>query len=173
MNRNSFILVALFCVGCKVNTAKVSAPEQIIKGQVLQTNLVCGGVPPSKSQLEEMNREKPYSKRLLVSTNKNSAAREFIVSEITPDSEGQFTLNLKQGEYFIFDPEKQDLVFKPEQFPDHKLSNKACYDKWISTPDASFKTGNTNSDVLRLVFHLPCFTTSANPCLDYIGHRPD
>jgi hypothetical protein len=169
----SIVFLALCFMTCKaVISGKEASAEIAVTGKVFRTNSYCAGIPPAKIQLEELQREKPYSKRLLLSTNKNSANKKFILTEIVPDVNGFFSLKLKPGSYYIFDAEKQGGIFSGEADSYFVLSDTACYEQWRSTPDSQFSVKDKSIDTLKLVFHLPCFTESVNPCLQYTGPMP-
>lgn len=179
LNTTVFVLLILFWIsdsGCKTYSAtgtqyeyKVEFP---VSGIVLQTNSYCGGAMPTKAILERCGKEKPLVKKLLILKSKHSIQARDIIAEINPAADGTFIIRLPKGSYAVFDAAKLDTVFDPAKFENFEMRDKACFKKWLNTPDLEFSVIDKAVEDLKLVFHIPCFTQSTNPCLRYIGPMP-
>lgn len=75
----------------------------LVKGQVTQTGVYCGGARPTQAMLDEIGRPKPLPFIKLFILNGSSNTGQAIIKTIETDAHGNFYVQLQPGSYCFVD----------------------------------------------------------------------
>lgn len=129
----------------------------------------CGGMMPTEEQRRGFYSPLNISELYITndSTVNNIRKRAILKSE-----DGLFHVNLEEGDYFIYHPDKLLSLqeFKTKNVKGNYTQLKEeCFHKWQSTPD--FYISASQDSTYEKIYRGRCFV-GENPCLNYSGPYP-
>lgn len=148
--------------------------KQILSGKVMITYSYCGGAAPTEEMLAALAKPQPYVGKVFYvrKGNRNTLASE-IVTRITTDSIGAFSVELAAGTWSLIQEEQV------KEIDSNNYKNTAthqvdmdCLRKWWSEPYEIIEIKDSAITDLHFSFHRRCFINSDIPCFNYTGPYP-
>ena len=157
---NLFFLIVLLWLSAFHALAQNNKNEVYsIKGIVTQTSSFCGGMPPKKEMIQELQTPKPIiEKKLFVKKGKKNLIRRKIVKEILTDSSGHFSLSLPAGTYCIV----EDYKTKKFESSEKSIKEIKCAEKQWSQCDYTFCLPEDHNKTIKINYHHYC--DGQTPC---------
>ena len=170
-----FLLLGIFVVSVNRCRPKmlVAASAKKIYGLVTTTSPYCGGARPTDAVVEEMNRPKPYSGKIIyISRSGEKPDRVTAIKAVTNDT-GYFFIDLGPGRYSFYQEEQLlQIDFSSLDKPGMVEADTTCLRIWKTTPLAEITVADTVGAPLKFNFHRPCFISGDIPCQNYVGPMP-
>ena len=145
----------------------------MIKGKILVHLPYCGGAKPSKEIVKGKN--VPYKSAVFyVKSSMNNDLKKQTISKIETDINGEFTLNIPQGKYFIIHEDKT-LSFEKYLLkynipkPNYEFIGEKEAKIIFETADFEFVVEENKP--IEIIYQSKCFV-GMNRCLKYTGPLP-
>lgn len=171
MLRNLIFCSLCLCLNAYDAIAKKKTKGyKIITGVVTFTSEYCGGAVPSEELLSELQKEKPMvGKVLYLKLGSKNIESVKAIKRIVTDSQGKFSVKLKNGLDYIIIEEWKESPYKLPSNSDWVKWDEKCYQNWYETPDYILQRKNRNNSI-HLKFVNRC---SFDPyCGKYSGPLP-
>ena len=144
-----------------------------VTGHITIVKPYCGGAAPSKEILAESRKAQPYAKQaLLVRKGKTNALSTGLVTRAVTDANGDFSLQLPDGDYCIVLVEKENARAADFNANGYMVIDEKCDSKWLTQCEMSFTVANKNVSGLRLGLEKKCMLNTMSPCITYDGPLP-
>lgn len=147
--------------------------------RLTKTGSYCGGAAPPQAMLDELATPKPLSGvQFYIRKGTTNKTSDPVIADGTTLASGIISLDLEEGDYFlVFINKVSDRYYNEiyEKFKNgdanHAIIDKACLDKWLSTPDLAFTVKNDAANIFMLNVNEPC-PWNEIPCAEYRGPLP-
>ena len=147
---------------------------QTISGTVTTSGSYCGGVAPSNEMLQDVQATRPMNGFMIyVKKGSENKLSSCIVDSTRTDSNGNYSFDLKPGEYVLLQKEQLNKhIFEKYKSSKSIQVDLDCMQLWWKTGLASVTLGTDSLASFNFHFQKRCFVPLGIPCLRYIGHYP-
>lgn len=147
-----------------------AARRVTISGTVYEIHQYCGGANPSEEILEAVRRPRPLANyELYVRAGSANALASLVVLKFSSDANGNFQIELPQGEYCVIEAGKKDALKTPDFTEENRklaktdptaipysLTSPKCLTEWWQTCDKALRVGKENQTGVKIEFHHGC-----------------
>ena len=147
---------------------------QTISGTITTSGIYCGGVAPSEEMLQNAQAKRPMSGFMVyVKKGTENKLMSSIVDSARTDSNGNYSFDLKPGEYVLLQKEQlNEDVYKTYEASKWIQADTDCMKLWWKKGLSTITVENQNIDGLNFHFQKRCFVPLGIPCLRYSGPYP-
>ena len=156
------------------NPAEEKKVKQTISGTITASGSYCGGVAPSNEMLQNAQAKRPMSGFMVyVKKGTENKLMSSIVDSSRTDSNGNYSFDLKPGEYVLLQKEQlNEDIYKTYEASKWLQADVDCMKLWWKKGLSNITVENENINGLNFHFQKRCFVPLSIPCLRYSGPYP-
>ena len=145
-----------------------------ISGTITTSGSYCGGVAPSNEMLQDAQAKRPMSGFMVyVKKGTENKLMSSIVDSSRTDSNGNYSFDLKPGEYVLLQKEQlNEDIYKTYEASKWLQADVDCMKLWWKKGLSNITVENENINGLNFHFQKRCFVPLSIPCLRYSGPYP-
>ena len=159
---------------CLAMIPSQSRPDDVkVDGSVVMHKPYCGGMAPTPEMARGVLKPMPNT-NFFIRKGDGNHAKSRIAASFTTDDEGNFSVNLKPGQYSVMHGDKLLSLeeFKKKNGPKgahYKAVKSPCFAEWHQRADFLLNVRADTTVTLR--YSSRCFE-GMNPCIRYTGPLP-
>jgi len=148
--------------------------KQTISGTITASGSYCGGVAPSNEMLQNAQAKRPMSGFMVyVKKGTENKLMSSIVDSSRTDSNGNYSFDLKPGEYVLLQKEQlNEDIYKTYEASKWLQADVDCMKLWWKKGLSNITVENENINGLNFHSQKRCFVPLSIPCLRYSGPYP-